>query len=80
MSRIFCDCGAWPACRRNHRKIRRAAGIGTWFSGRRSSQNEGWSQLSESVYFSVLAFHSVSPPNEEVAIKNRTAFTRENMP
>jgi hypothetical protein len=39
-----------------------------------------WSQLSESVYYSVLAFHSVSPPNEEVANKNRTAFTRENMP
>jgi hypothetical protein len=26
-----------------------------------------------------LAFHSVTPPNEEVANKIRTAFTRENM-
>jgi hypothetical protein len=28
----------------------------------------------------VLAIHSVTPPNEEVAKINRTAFTRENMP
>jgi hypothetical protein len=32
-----------------------------------------WAILSE------LAFHSVTPPNEEVANKIRTAFTRENM-
>jgi len=29
---------------------------------------------------SVLALHSVVAPNEEVTTKNRTAFTRENMP
>ena len=32
-----------------------------------------WAILSD------LAFHSVTPPNEGVANKNRTAFTRENM-
>src|ERR1017187_10376880 len=43
-------------------------------SNRNGASCRTWAILSE------LALHSVTPPNEEVANNNRTAFTRENIP
>jgi len=50
-----------------------------WLASR-SAKRGGWSQLSGSGCFAGLALHSETAPNEEVANKIRTAFTRENMP